>query len=242
MFITIEAIVLSSLPLNDQDSVILLFSENGLFRIFVKNGKKYQSAHATAITPLTKGLYTYRYLPGKMMRLEEAKVINHNLHLRKDFETLSTALSLTDALSSSQFLGKPAPYLYQLFISFLEKISLIPDPSILKTTFLLKIIKHEGALQLEPICYNCEKHTSPTFRFAGYIFCKYHAFTACVSFEKNEEIFLQTLALSRSFAQLADLSLFKENLFDKVSILFDQTISKEKISSSSDISKKLTQH
>lgn len=139
-----EAILLACTPYGEHDRILTLFTEEvGLLKLFAK-GRRLKRG----VEPLTVASYLYQSGKRELGRLHEASLIRTNLHLRKSYELLMTAQKCASALLLSQMPGKPSPRLYHLLRLFLDKLPSL-DLSIALSSFLLKLLKHEGLFSQE---------------------------------------------------------------------------------------------
>ena len=211
-----EAVVLQAAPFKEYDRILTLFSPQGLLKIFVK-AKKRDYLHFAALTsPLTYA--EFHYTPGRrdLHRLSEGAILKQNLRIRERYETLIAAESIIHSLLRSQWPGKPAPKLYHLFCLFIEHLPEVKNPSIFTTAFLIKILSHEGLLQLG------ESESTDTYRFAGERYLLSQAPIGALPFSAEEEGLLSSIALCRSLAQIAE-STPSPNFQQKIDLLFRQT-------------------
>jgi DNA repair protein RecO (recombination protein O) len=212
-----EGIVLQVTPYKEYDKIITIFTPlHGLLKIFVK-GKK--SHHLPFTIPFARGEYIYnagRALP----QLIDASLISSSDHLRNSLESLEISAKIQWALLKTQLQGKPAPKLYTLFSLFLEKIPLSLS---LYGSFLLKILKHEGAWQKELKCSICNKILKETWRSRGECFCKKDMPKAALYFSEEEEKMIFFLMESRSLSTIASFS-FEKSLILKIETLFESAL------------------
>jgi hypothetical protein len=123
---------------------------------------------------------------------------------------------MATAILKSQWQGKGAPRLFQLFSLFLDYLPKSSQPSTLATIFLLKILKHEGILQ---VCFPSQRG----YRFAGEVYEEKEAPLGALCFSQHEEELLARMALARSLVEIADKKLSDE-LEKKINSLFSQSL------------------
>lgn len=211
-----EGIVLQATPFKDYDRILTLFAPGGLLKFFVKVRKR-DYLHCAALTsPWTR--VELHYMPGRkdLHRMSEGTILAQNLRLRESFDTLAAADTMVQAVLRSQWQGKPAPKLYTLFRLFLEHLPQSTTPQGCVTAFLIKILAHEGTLQL----------SSPqsTYRYGGEQYLPSNAPPGHLCFSADEEHLLSELALSRSLSHIASLVL-PTGFQAKISTLFHQAFS-----------------
>lgn len=216
-YIKTEGIVLQALPFKERDQILTLFTPYGLLKLFIKGRQKAQSA---LMVPLTAGEYLYKLGKHDLHQFFDGTVLNQHYKIRDRYESLATAQALFQCLLYSQWLGKPAPRLYLLLCHFLEHMAALENPSRLASIFMLKILNHEGILQLGGGCVECGKISEKRCR--GECYCFVHAPSHALVFNEHEEILLKSLAEGRSLKSVAALDqdcVFKE----KISALFHQS-------------------
>ena len=132
-------------------------------------------------------------------------------------------MQLAKILLESQYPGKSTPALYALFSCFLKQIpSFSGALASLSSSFLLKLLKHEGLLELAATCnVCCEKREIHIY--GGEIYCKRHAPSGSLSFSEIEWKILELLAHTNSFTTLRQTGV--ENAFrEKIEIYFQSRI------------------
>jgi len=182
-------------------------------KLFVKGSKKTASSLSVLLDTFTVGDYFYTQKKSSLYRFEEGSILHQNLQLRENWDAFEAAICLVKALLVSQMPGKAAPKLYTLFRLFLEQLTC--SPAILRATFFVKILKHEGILHLSD-----PSALSETYRFGGEVF---HENTpSSIAFSVEEEAFLFILSETTSLTKLSSLDLPK-TFEEKIALLFDQT-------------------
>lgn len=220
----VEGIVLKAVPFKEYDKIITLFTlQEGLLSLFVRGSKRTSLQVAALTTPLTAAEYLYS--PGKssLGRFQEGSLLNQHFQLRESLSFLEAADQLSKAICASQWPGKPAPHLYFLFRTFLEKLPSTSSPSSLVASFFLKILKHDGVLQDHSFCSLCQSPLHDGFRIGGERFCRTDAPSEALFFSSAEEKSLSFLTHSRSLATLASFGV-DNDFFKKLSLLFYQAI------------------
>lgn len=208
-------IVLNSFPFKEKDKILTLFTkERGIVKLFVK-GKLFFNQALTERYTVSDFLYSQGR--GDLYQFCDATVLEQNPQLRHSFEALQMGEKLGSAILRSQWQGKEAPYLFELFLAFLKKV---PEEG-LYAPFLLKILKHEGILQLEPVCSSCGSHLGKGWRFGGERFCENHAPSPSIELNEKEEEYICKYYGARSFETLLSPTPFLD-FVSKVETLFTQ--------------------
>lgn len=217
-----EGIVLKILPYQDYNRIVTLFTPEGLIKIFAKGGKK-TFLRQNELAVLTQGVYIVQKGRGDFHQVKDATIVNQHLRLRERFENLEVADKMIRAILETQWPGKAVPRLYALFQLFIEQIPQFADPDRLMAAFYLKLLKHEGILQLTGCCCLCQKPTES--RYGGEQFCSTHLPEGALLFSTEEELQLIHIAESRSFHFFAEMA-WHRSFSEKVSSLFAQAIQK----------------
>lgn len=207
-----EAIVLTALPFKEYDRILTLFAPQGLLKLFVKSTKRSYLQNAALTSPLTCGEFHYTQGRNELHRFREGRIYHQNLHIRGRLESLTAAEQMIHALLKSQLPHKAAPQLYHLFRLFLLRLPEFEDPKKLTTLFLLKILKHEGILQLTE---------SPRYRYGGECFSTEEAPLGAITLSVEEENLVTELATSRHLKEI----LLPKDFARKITTLFDQAFS-----------------
>lgn len=170
-----EGIILSTMNFRDYDQIVTVFSKDfGLLKFIAK--KANAAKRGLKCAPFLRGEFIFVQSQSELYSLRALSIISQHLDLRQNLTCLSAACACSKALMETQLLHKPAEALYTLFIAYLEQLPLCPDPRLLESSFLLKLLRHEGVLDTFPS--NCPTETE----------------------------ILNTLAFSRSFLQINQTS------------------------------------
>ncbi|MCX6989647.1 MAG: DNA repair protein RecO [Chlamydiae bacterium] len=216
----LKAIVLRAVPFKDRQSILTLLSEEkGIVSMIVKGLSKSRPHLIACINPLCQAEFIYTEGRSDLLKCVEASVIDTHFALREKYSFLEQGLQLAKILLESQYPGKSTPALYALFSCFLKQIPSFREAlPTLSSSFLLKLLKHEGLLLLDATCSAClelkEIHV-----YGGDMYCKRHAPVGSFSFSEMEWKILELLAQAKSFEALRQTSL--ENAFrEKIELYF----------------------
>jgi DNA repair protein RecO (recombination protein O) len=201
--IHIEAFTLSSLPFRDFDRIVTLFSkEQGLIKVLIKGANRPKSSRLIFCQPLTYSSFILQKKRSELALFSEGKLIDPFLSLRISYDHLKASFDLSEALLKISMTQNPCADLFLLFKSYLNQISKYPDPSILTTSFYLKISLYEGCLTLKRKCTNCNLDAEKLyFCFKDY-FCARCAPARDLEFSQQELALLLELVKEKSFDQL----------------------------------------
>jgi len=191
-----RAIVLKSFDFQEREKILTLFTEEvGIASMIVKRISPKNSQLINLCSPLT--IAEYHCVKGKsdLYSYRDGSLIDLHLDLRKDFDQLQSAFKLLEVIKSSQIPGRASPEIFALLSAYLRQIPNFSDQIPLKTSFLLKVLFHEGLV-------------SP--RQEG--------------FTLDEQQLICDLLLQRKFPNLADMQV-PEEFFIKIENYFSQMIS-----------------
>lgn len=220
---TIEAIVLRSFDYQEKHRIVTLFSSEGILSLIIKNISKNKAHLLSLSSPFSHGEYLFRRGRSDLFHFIDGSLIDENLDLRKRFSSLQIAGALTNALLSSLMPEKKSPALFSLYKSYLKQIPLFSNPTILLSSFYLKLLRHEGHLLLTPQCNRCPSETASILD-QGESLCLRHASQSPYQFTNKEWNDLSTLLFARTFTELSTLA-FNHSLASKVSDLFNSYLS-----------------
>jgi len=202
-----DGIVLHVLPFRDYDKILTLYTRDlGVIKVIIRKSLMSKISRGS-IDPLTRAEFVLSAGKNDLFRCEDISLQNQNLKLREHLPRLQAACDMAYAITSSQMLHKPSSELYNLFISFLERLPLISDPEILLSSFYIKLLRHEGLLLITDFCSICRAPLSNSYLAKGERFCKEHAPNYALSFSKTEAEMIQILNFSRSFRELSAMEL-----------------------------------
>ncbi len=185
-----EGIILNTLNFRDYDQILTVFSKDfGLLKFIAK--KANASKRGLKCAPFLRGEFIFVQNQSELYSLRDVSIISQHLNLRNNLTCLSAACACCKAILDTQLLHKPSESLYALLIAYLEQFPLCADPRLLECSFLLKLLRHEGILDLSP-------------------------------FHHETEI-IETLAFSRSFAQINQITI-QESLHATIRKHYNYTI------------------
>jgi DNA repair protein RecO (recombination protein O) len=216
----VEGIILHTFDYQEFDQIIsVLTEERGITRFIVKGANTPKRRAVTPTAPLTYATFAFVRGRGELLKCQEITPIENNLKLRDDFDTLQAACEMIKAVNSSQLPQKGSKNLFLLLKSFLKKLSETSFPQTLKSSFLLRLMRHDGLLHLSPNCSKCKSALTKLYLYEGESFCVAHAPPMSWPFEEEEANLLLLLMYSASFALIIDIDLESE-LTEKISKLF----------------------
>lgn len=143
-----EAIVLKSIQYKEKSRIITVFSkEYGLLSLIANKRKNGEALFFAITTPFCESELIFKR-NNELCFLEEGTVLEINSALRKDLQFIESACFLSRTILESQLPNKREKNLYELFKSFLKKISSFSNLPTLKASFYLKLLTHEGSFNV----------------------------------------------------------------------------------------------
>jgi recombinational DNA repair protein (RecF pathway) len=116
---------------------------------------------------------------------------------------LSGAAALAQTILTSQFLGKPAPKLFQLLDMYLKGMALTIAMHNLISSFQLKLLAHEGLLSSHAQCCSCDSLLSSLWLGSGgEFYCKEHSPAYSIFLKETEAQQMFFLAKSRKLQEI----------------------------------------
>jgi DNA repair protein RecO (recombination protein O) len=147
----IEGIILQTVKFQDYDQIATLYTPSlGILKLFIKGAFQTKNQKGALTSPLSRAEFIYHEGKSALYSCREISMLNPHLNLRQNLTHLEAALDLLKVIHDSQWEHAPAPDLYHLLVSYLEKIPVVPDPLVLTLSFRLKVLRHEGVLKLQP--------------------------------------------------------------------------------------------
>jgi DNA repair protein RecO (recombination protein O) len=196
-----QGITLQAIPYQERQRIITVFTQDkGLISLIIKGLSQKKPSLLSLSTPFC--LADFVYLKGRsdIYFLKDATVLCEHLFLRKDLDFITSAYAMAKALLDSQLLHKPAPELFMLFLKYLEKIPSFPSQEVLVGSFLLKLLIHEGLINLKKTCNVCEKKASLLYN--GESLCSSHQIEHVHNFSPKEFDVILNLAFIKNFSEL----------------------------------------
>ncbi|HSX38963.1 MAG TPA: DNA repair protein RecO [Chlamydiales bacterium] len=193
-----------------------------IFKVFTKEaGLITLMSKKQLLSPFCIAEWVYQKKKSEIFNLLEGSIIDGLIELRQSYTSIRAAGSIARDLLRTQLPSKCSPALYDLFCSFLKKITVFKNPFILAECFRLKLLIHEGLLALATKCIYCSEE--PTFLSQGESVCPKHASLNSILFSREEWLILYCLTFSRKFSLLATLDL-PPSLEEKIALLFEEQI------------------
>lgn len=216
----IEGIVLHALKFKDYDQIFTLFTpDEGIVKMLLKHAYSAKFGRGAWTAPLTRAEFVYTRGTGDLRICREVSLLGQHLPLRENLDLLEASSDMLQATSQSQAPNKAAPDLYKLLIAYLEKLPLVANPHLLAASFRLKILRHEGLLNLASLCTHCQIPLNERYATRGENYCRRHAPPGAVEFSEEEALLIELLAYAQTLGQLTSCTL-PEGFVGKVKLFF----------------------
>lgn len=204
----VHGLITGALPFRDYDCIVTLFTpDDGLIKVFVRAAYSSKNSKGAGITtPLTLVDAVISKGRGDLYTCHEIVVTNHNLDLRKNLHILNSACEMSQAISATQQPGKAAPELFQLLVTYLQRLPSVSCPQTLACSFKLKLLRYEGVLGFLSHCCVCAAELSDTWITDGEVYCREHAPPYGSQLSGDERFLVEQLAYNRNFHELAPLT------------------------------------
>lgn len=215
-----EGVILKVIDFRDYDQIMTVFTpERGIVKWIFKKGKPAQGKPHNKISALARGEFVYSESKGEIWKCREISIFNHYLKLRENYAWLQAAGNLIQWILISQVEQKPAPKLYRLLISYLEKIPLTTNLPSLQMSFIIHLLKHEGLINFDLHCSLCQKPLRSLNIAHGNHFCNIHAPVDSLIFNEDETLAWMQTAACKTFSELQAVSM-PDNFLQKAETLF----------------------
>ena len=218
-----EGIILHSLEYKEQERIISIFTpHSGMISLIVKQLSKKNLTLVTLTTPFCRSEFIYSKGKSDLYRFIDGTILDPHLSIRQSLSHLVYGGKMLQAIRSTQFPGKPAPFLYQLLLSYIKKLPTYREPEPLYSSFLLKLLKHDGLLHLTEFCNRCKKNP-PLCLVHGESFCSNCIPSSSTIFTSEEWDQLIIFTHSRKFDHIADTPL-ESSFQKKIENLFQMSL------------------
>jgi DNA repair protein RecO (recombination protein O) len=199
-------VILNTINFRDYDQIVKVFTpDEGIIKFILNRANSHKGRQGAIIAPLSRIEFDYVQGKGDLYKCKELCMLNPHLSLRQNLSWLQSGCDLLQVIQISQMENKPAPILYKLLISYLEKIPLLRNPYVLGASLRLKILRHDGLYRLGTVCDRCEISLKAFNAIGGETFCEMHAPSHSISFDEIESNLIEHLAFCQTFSQLKDL-------------------------------------
>lgn len=219
----VEAIVLKTLPFQDYHQITTLFTaELGLCNAIGSYSRSPKNPLFGALAPLNHlELFLRPPRNGDLFKIESVSLFNSHNELRKSYDQLHEACQMLNALMKTQVPHKPAPLIFGLLKNYLSLIQEAPFPEAIRSSFQLKLLRHEGLLAITNQCPICHQEPKEISIEEGRTVCKAHCPDHGLT--EDESTYFYALALSTSAKLLKEVEPPK-TLAPKIEALFSDIL------------------
>lgn len=212
------------MPFQDYDLILTLFTaEEGVIKLIIKRALFPKKNGSSIPVPLTLVECIYAKGRGELYKCHEISLLHAHLRIRDNLSTLEAACDMIQSILMCQPLHSPAPELYFLFKTYLEKLPLGADARAFITSFNLKILRHEGLMEIAPNCSICSCALTVHYLSLGEIFCQTHRPIQYQILSEEDMAYLLQLAHCTAFSQLVPIKLTDE-FYEKMRLFFKERI------------------
>lgn len=196
-----HGIVLRAREYQDNKKLVEIFSrEEGVSCCLLSFRRGCQAWGA----PLSEVEFIVRKGRSDLQIVVDGHVIDEHLYLRGSYQWLETAGELLQSILASQPKGIAAPLLYDLLKGSLRQIPQFEDLSVLRASFKLKLLIHEGVLAIAERCSVCGDGRA-SYLDRGQSVCLEHRTQEALSFTAEEWGLLQLLGEAKRFSEMRHL-------------------------------------
>ncbi|MBQ8498630.1 DNA repair protein RecO [Chlamydia sp.] len=229
MQITLPGVVLAHSPSEKQHVIAKIFSPAGLVSAFAKNGSSLSCDFRESLLPISFSLFTIQHTPPKIRKVLQGELKDPFSAIKNSYPLLQSTGKMVQAILKTQWHEKPSPHLFSLFLNFLQRIPETPHPQFFSSMFLLKLLQHEGSLDLSYSCASCKISLDSTtiYRYEGELFCEKHAHEETIPFSLKEEQILRAIVKAKKFQELMCLAEFPLGIDSKIDTLFSSILSEK---------------
>ncbi len=140
-----EGLVLKAIDYKDRQKILtILTPDRGLLSLIIKGITRKKSHLIALATPLIHAEYQLRPQRSALYTFLDGTLLATHQSLRTSLPHLKAAGTILRALLRTQLPGNPSPVLFQLTLAYLRHLSTTADPAPLLSSYLLKLLKHEG--------------------------------------------------------------------------------------------------
>lgn len=153
--LSLEGVVIISREYRDSDRSVILFTrERGKLSFVARGVRKLTSKNRGSTDLFIQGEYLLSR--GKAYYiLNQGKILESYLHVRRDLEKSSIAMTMAAFLNEVLVENSPQPEVYELFLWSLKHLETSKDPMFLLRYFLIKAILFLGHKPILEGCSGC---------------------------------------------------------------------------------------
>lgn len=150
-----EGVVLRTIKLGEADRIATIATRSrGKVRAVVKGVRRTRSRWGARLEPLSHVAMLCWSGRGELDVVNQAELLDSFRHLREDYDRLSTALSMLEAVDHVSQEGHANPRLYRMLVGALRTLDERGGPLVLPA-FYMKLLALEGAGPVLDSCAAC---------------------------------------------------------------------------------------
>lgn len=219
-----EGIILHTLPFKDYDILVTVFThEHGVMKFIYKGGQSRRRNKGGVASPLTRAEFVFKKTTNELIPLYELSILESNFSLRSNLKVLETSCQWLKLIKQTQMPGKPCNSLYRFLLTYLKALPKSEQINSLIASFQLKLLRHEGLIEISTNCSKCLSPIQKTFHQESETFCHQHSTPKSTEFSQTEAHTLYQLTYSKTLKKIESI-VISEAFKDKVSHLFNHTI------------------
>ena len=179
-----EGIVLRTYKLGEADRIIVILSpDRGMIRAVAKGVRKTKSKFGSRLEQTTHVALQIHVGKSELDLITQVETINYFPKIREDFDRLTKAAAMLEAVDQIALPGEPAEAMHQMLLKALKSLELRSSPLIV-SGFFLKLMALEGTNPEVSHCVNCsEKYVVAYSASEGGLLCQDHKKGTSVSSE-----------------------------------------------------------
>lgn len=162
-----QGVVLRTHKLGETDRIItFLTRENGKVRAVAKGVRRPGSRFGSRLEP-TGHVAVQCYRGRNLDIVTQVETIDANRNLREDYELLTHAISMLEAVDQVAQEREPDPVMYRMLEGALRTLA-VEKSSIVSVAFLWKLLSHEGFHPVLTSCARCETEFSTAVELVAF--------------------------------------------------------------------------
>lgn len=220
MDLLVEGIILKQTPLKETSVIATAYTkELGLLSFVTPTRGRHTRSLITPLSHLELVLTPPR--SGELFRLHDVSALTTFLTLRNNLERIRSAGSCMSAILKSQLPNKPSPALFTTLRLHLEQLENSQmDPKIISAQFIIKLLKHEGLLEVPKNCSECGQDLVDAYIERNGVHCTRHKHEGSLVFNPEEYATLSKLFATRTWLHIP----FSQHFSSKIEEIFTQKL------------------
>ncbi len=215
-----EGIVLSSISFKESDRLVTLLTQDfGLLKFYMRGVNRPKNKYFALKEPLSHFECVFREKRGDFHLFLEGKLLHSFMDIRSSYPHLMSSFELIRCLLKTLMPAVAHPEIYLLFKKYLMQLKNFKDPTILVSSFYLKLLLFEGLLNLKTTCSSCQEASPFLYVQEKDYFCKKCTNQIGLFFSQEEIRKIFELVKIKSFGAYQK-QLIKSELSQKIKKLY----------------------